>query len=351
MVTAAALRRETTALPSTAHLDRLVGSGHVLRSGDGPAVEQAQRLLGAHGFNPGPVDGLMGPKTRAAVVSFQRSRGLSTDGVIGPETLRELHTPTRDGGGAQAGARGIIPSPRERIPGQTGADFRRAAELEAARRQREAPRTTGENSTATARGEVQLAPRSMTEREKFDHYAGLIRNSGGEVNPGGKPTVLGIRGLDTRGNQHPSINSRAYDDTFVVLTADKRVLELRGATHAGQTRSSLVDHVGRISEGHYMATPNGNHKGQPSYHVKTLAGSGTIPGVRDRNHDGTYSAAEVANSRQRGDALTEILFHVGLEDRPSSIGCQTLPPDAMRKLIDRVGGPRGSFSFSLVDAN
>lgn len=285
------------------------------------------------------------------MVSFQRSRGLSADGVIGPETLRELHTPPRDVARTPQGTRGLIPSQSERIPGQTGADFRRAAELEAARRQRETQGARGESGRATPHGEIGLAPRSMSEREKFDHYATLVRNAGGEVNPGGKPTVVGLRGVDIQGNRHPSINSRAYDDTFVVLTADKRVLELKGATHAGQTRSSLVDHVGRISAGHYLATPNGHHKGQPSYHVKTLGGSGTIPGARDRNHDGTYSATEVANSRQRGDGLTEILFHVGLDDRPSSIGCQTLPPDAMRKLIDRVGGPRGSFSFSLVDAN
>ncbi|MFZ9888815.1 MAG: peptidoglycan-binding domain-containing protein [Myxococcota bacterium] len=350
MVATTSLRHEPRRLPSSSHLDQLVSGGQVLRSGGGPAVQQAQQLLGAHGFSPGPFDGIMGPKTSAAVIAFQRSRGLAADGIIGPETLRELHTPVSAGAGATAGSRGIIPSAGERIPGQTGADFRRAADLEAARRQR-AAQPAGPGSRAAAQpGEVQLAPRSMSEREKFDHYATMIRARGGEVNPGGKPTVLGIRGVDIRGDKHASVNSRAYDDTFVVLTADKRVLELRGATHAGQTRSSLVDHVGRISAGHYMATANGNHKGQPSYHVKTLGGSGAIPGARDRNHDGAYSAEELSGSRRRGDALTEILFHVGLENRPSSIGCQTLPPEAMRQLIDRVGGPRGSFSFSLVEA-
>lgn len=347
MVTTA-IRREASPLPSSEHLDRLVARGDVLQGGDGPAVREAQQLLVAHGFEPGPVDGEMGPRTRSAVMAFQRSRGVGADGIIGPATLRELRTPTAGVDARRGVDRGITAAPSDRIPGQTGADFQRAAELEAARRQRAQGPSPADTQGARP-GEVTLAPHTLSEREKFDHYAAIVRAHGGEVNPGGKPTVLGLRGLDIQGNSRVSTNSSVYDDTFVVLTADKRVLELKGATHAGQIKSSLVEHVGRINPGHYTAAPNGNHNGMPSFHVKTLDGSGSIPGVRDRNDDGHYSTDEIQRSAQRGDALTEILFHVGLGDRPSSIGCQTLPPDAMRKLIERVGG-RG-FSFSLVDAH
>lgn len=65
MVATTAPRRSLLSAPSTLHLDRLVGSGQVLRAGGGPAVEQAQQLLGAHGFNPGPVDGIMWVQRRA----------------------------------------------------------------------------------------------------------------------------------------------------------------------------------------------------------------------------------------------------------------------------------------------
>ena len=197
-------------------------------------------------------------------------------------------------------------------------------------------------------GAVELAPRSMSERQRWDHYAAIVRQSGGEVCADGKPTVLGIRGMDASGNRHASTNNRRYDDTFVVLTPDHRVLELRGATHAGQHTTSLVDHVGRINPGNYRAVNNGDHNGMPSFHVRTSSGSGNIPGVRDRNDDGSYSTSEIERSRRRGDTLSAILFHVGFEGSPRSIGCQTLPPDAMRRFIDRVGG-RG-FSFTLVDA-
>ena len=49
-----------------------------------------QKRLAALGYNPGPADGVMGPKTKAAIVSFQRARGLVADGVMGPKTKAAL---------------------------------------------------------------------------------------------------------------------------------------------------------------------------------------------------------------------------------------------------------------------
>lgn len=49
-------------------------------------TRDVQAALLALGFDPGPVDGLMGLKTRAAIVSFQRAAGLYPDGVAGPKT-------------------------------------------------------------------------------------------------------------------------------------------------------------------------------------------------------------------------------------------------------------------------
>ena len=52
-----------------------------------------QSILKTLGFDPGPVDGRSGPKTTAAIVRFQRSRGLHADGKIGPITARALNNP------------------------------------------------------------------------------------------------------------------------------------------------------------------------------------------------------------------------------------------------------------------
>jgi hypothetical protein len=49
-----------------------------------------QSALAALGYDPGPVDGVMGPRTRAAVMAFQRSAGLVVDGVVGPATRGAL---------------------------------------------------------------------------------------------------------------------------------------------------------------------------------------------------------------------------------------------------------------------
>jgi len=64
-----------------------VGYGH---QGGSEGVRQLQARLRSAGYEPGPVDGLFGPLTRAAVQSFQRAHGLATDGVVGPETAAAL---------------------------------------------------------------------------------------------------------------------------------------------------------------------------------------------------------------------------------------------------------------------
>jgi soluble lytic murein transglycosylase-like protein len=46
--------------------------------------------LRAHGYSPGPVDGVRGPHTRRALVAFQRAKGLAPDGRLGPATRRAL---------------------------------------------------------------------------------------------------------------------------------------------------------------------------------------------------------------------------------------------------------------------
>lgn len=54
-------------IPATAARPSSGGGGGARLAGYDPAVEQAQRELAAAGFDPGPIDGLMGPRTRAAM--------------------------------------------------------------------------------------------------------------------------------------------------------------------------------------------------------------------------------------------------------------------------------------------
>lgn len=49
-----------------------------------------QQWLKALGFDPGKLDGKMGPKTQAAVRAFQEAHGLTVDGIVGPQTKAAL---------------------------------------------------------------------------------------------------------------------------------------------------------------------------------------------------------------------------------------------------------------------
>ena len=53
-------------------------------------VRDAQQALKDKGFDPGAVDGLNGPATRAAVKKYQDAQHLDEDGRLGPKTLSSL---------------------------------------------------------------------------------------------------------------------------------------------------------------------------------------------------------------------------------------------------------------------
>lgn len=50
-----------------------------------------QTELGELGFNPGPLDGIMGPRTESAIIAFKRANGLKPRAWVGPLTWKMLH--------------------------------------------------------------------------------------------------------------------------------------------------------------------------------------------------------------------------------------------------------------------
>ena len=60
--------------------------------------KKIQQALEDAGFDPGPVDGLPGSATKAAVKEFQKSKRLTADGIFGNKThLALFNTPLRSG--------------------------------------------------------------------------------------------------------------------------------------------------------------------------------------------------------------------------------------------------------------
>ena len=56
------------------------------------SIKDIQTYLNCNGFSPGPIDGVSGGRTDAAIKSFQASVGLSADGVVGPATKQAMRS-------------------------------------------------------------------------------------------------------------------------------------------------------------------------------------------------------------------------------------------------------------------
>jgi hypothetical protein len=321
------LRRPPTRLPipgdAPSLYDAARGRAWIARGMIGQSVSELQQMLNTRGYEV-IVDGKFSAETERAVRAFQRDHGACLDGVVGPETM-----------------------------GYLSGCYHHADELKADGIDRVPPGACRARSSS-----ITLAPEGLSDRDKFEHYAQIVRENGGTVNPKGRATVLGLRGMSRDGERHDTGSTRRYDDTFVVLTLDGRVRELRGATHPGQRTSTMSPDasgdgradVGMIRPGNYEVVPNGAHGGNACFHVRTQGGSGRLPGWRDTNQDGVFSDDERLASEQRGDVLTGVLFHPGGETAPKSIGCQTMPPTEYQRFVDMIGGPTAAFSYTLVDA-
>ena len=83
---------QQAAAPSTAALDMAA----VPRL-DSEGVRQVQQALHDKSFDPGPIDGVLGPQTKEAVRKFQDFYGIKATGEIVNQTLYAL------GGGKLAG--------------------------------------------------------------------------------------------------------------------------------------------------------------------------------------------------------------------------------------------------------
>ena len=68
----------------------LFGSRVIRRGMRGYDVGVVQFLLRRHGLRTGALDGSFGPGTAAALRRFQQRAGLAADGVVGPQTARRL---------------------------------------------------------------------------------------------------------------------------------------------------------------------------------------------------------------------------------------------------------------------
>ena len=78
----------STMSPSSSSTSRMgsSSSGTLTLGSTGQAVKDLQTSLKQLGFYKGPINGKYGRQTQAAVIKFQQSKNLPADGVVGPKT-------------------------------------------------------------------------------------------------------------------------------------------------------------------------------------------------------------------------------------------------------------------------
>lgn len=78
--------------PSSPSRSGNLASSRLLRMGTrGQDVKNLQEALNRLGYSCGKADGIFGRATYNAVVSYQRAKGLSADGIAGPQTINAIN--------------------------------------------------------------------------------------------------------------------------------------------------------------------------------------------------------------------------------------------------------------------
>ena len=87
------------------------GRSNGMAAGKREHVKAAQQALKDKGHDPGPVDGVMGPKTQAALKDFQSKEGLKASGQLDTETMAKLGVEAKAGASADTGTSSPSASP------------------------------------------------------------------------------------------------------------------------------------------------------------------------------------------------------------------------------------------------
>ncbi len=172
----------------------------------GAQVTRLQKRLAELGFPPGEIDGVFGPATEAAVISFQRSKGLVDDGIAGPRTLAAL---------------GLIKKPElpNVIPGVTAALVAQMFPQTPAKNIRKhLPTVLGALKTAKLADKPMVLMALATIRAETESFQPISEfRSRYNTSPGGKPFDLYDHRADL-GNRGPSDGADFRGRGFIQLT-------------------------------------------------------------------------------------------------------------------------------------
>ncbi|MEW5850175.1 MAG: peptidoglycan-binding protein [Myxococcota bacterium] len=363
----------TTQAPATSSFQpgpglQEVRNGGVLMQGHGGAsVSDIQARLNAAGAQPPlEVDGKFGPRTEAAVRRFQAANGLDVDGKVGPQTLAALERGGSVEGAAQGRARQEARqatgnnqqtrAPTTQEQGTRPEGTQRAGDLQQADAARRVRGASAGGTQAPGRSDAPFAGDRAAREQQAEQ---LLRSNGQWPPREGHVYAIQIDQDSPPAGasaQDKSNHLRSYTGQTAVFQArNGRLVEIEGpmrsASHPGQKSTSGFTDVngdGRSDIAHLRA---GTYEYRASSHNGRFnpVSDRNISVARDTNQDGVIDARENAASQQRGDYATALQWHAGNSTRPSSVGCQTMPPDDFARFQRAVRtGDDNSFTYLLV---
>jgi putative chitinase len=255
----------------------------------GPAVTDLQNKLRSRGFDSGAADGSFGPGTAAAVAAFQRSAGLTADGVVGPQTASAL--------GLDAGPPPVV----SLIPAVT------------------VPMVC-QMFPATPQGNIQqnLAPvlnalvqpglafKSMilvalgTIRAETESFMPISEGqSQFNTSPGGHPFDLYDNRTDL-GNQGPPDGERFKGRGFVQLTGRANYLQHGNAIGLG---NQLIDNPDLANDPNIAAQLLASFLGSHQSAIQSAIAGGNLAGVRRLVNGGSNGLDRFVAAYNIGDSL------------------------------------------------
>ena len=353
---------DTSSVPNAGSGLLQYGAGYGKADG-AKQVRTVQRTLRRLGWQPGPVDGLYGPRTETAVTRFQTAAKVAADGIVGPRTRHALTRATKEPLRRGAGFAQPDGSPRVRAlqvrlqrhglrPGPVDGLFgpRTKAAVERLQRSRGIP--VSGVATAKTRRLIAAAPEQQPP-ERASNEAPAEPNAETPATDGGAPaTTLAQPASVERGESGDVTVSVAVLIGLAALLLGLIAGALLGRRNRVVSGTAVPLAPGVVAEGTTNTGAVGRFRG--TVHALVLGRRGfrrvpearylvSDPGIRDPFW---VSQEEVSNivppgRGQRFSRTDDRVLALGYVSLPANEGMQNAEFDAQLEAIDTYCDQRG----------
>ena len=353
---------DTSSAPNAASGLLQYGAGYGKADG-AKQVRVVQRTLHRLGWQPGPVDGLYGPRTEAAVTRFQTAAKVAADGIVGPRTRQALTRTTKEPLRRGAGFAQPDGSPRVRAlqvrlqrhglrPGPVDGLFGPQTKAAVQRLQRSRGIPVSGVATAKTRRLIAAAPEQQPQ-ERASNEAPAEPDAETPASDGGAPAATNTQPASVERSESGDVTV----PVAVLIGLAALLLGLLGGVLLGR-RNRVVSGTavplapGVVAEGNTKTNAIGRFRG--TVHALVLGGRGfrrtpearylvSDPGIKDPFW---VSQDEVSNivppgRAQRFHRTDDRVLALGYVSLPANEGMQNAEFDAQLDAIDTYCDQRG----------